>query len=87
MEESLSMEELNEIVIGVYEAEERRNRFLAAVNGIDYDKESSSEPGPKGDVSSREQVELRAKMRMEGKSTEEIEVAELANLGLVSEPW
>lgn len=84
----MSLDELDEIVLGIYEAEERNNKFLAAINGIRYDDDSPKDDGTNKGTVSRETIERRAKLRLEGKSEEEIETAELAALGLVaSEPW
>jgi len=87
LEEELSLDELDEIILGIYEAEERRDKFVAAVNGLDYDGDSTESDNPQGTVS-RETIERRAKLRLEGKSEEEIESADLESLGLfAAESW
>lgn len=67
LEESLTVEELLELVKGRSDEEYRGFRFAASLKGIDLDEEHRKEQG-----SSFDQIKARAEARLAGKSEEEM---------------
>jgi len=66
LESSLSMPELLSILKGIRDNEKRQQRFLAAIQGIDLDKEEDSVESQNKEVSTLEQVQARAVARITG---------------------
>lgn len=68
----ITLEELNAILNAAREKEHNRNRFMAAIQGIDIDKDQKDE------VKNRfEKVQQRVQARLQGKSEEQLEYDEL----------
>ena len=65
LESSLSMPELAATLKAVYEAERRRQKFMAALQGIDID-ENSEEPKEESRIPSVEEIQARAVARLTG---------------------
>lgn len=72
MEEVLNIEELNAIIAAARERETRANRFLAAVNGIDMDKQLAE-----SNKERFERIEREARAQLAGLTPEELEFGEL----------
>jgi hypothetical protein len=64
MEDSLTLDELYLLRNALYEAEHRRNKFAAALKGIDIDEDSESS-------SDFEEVQRRVQADLGGKSEQE----------------
>lgn len=79
LEDSISVHELSQILRGIREREEKEQRFLAAINGIDLDDAQQDQGG-----SSFEDVKARAEARLKGESEVEKDEREFAELGLVA---
>lgn len=83
MENSLTLDELDAIIVGMNEQEADRQRFLAAVNGLDLEEDRDES------LPSADEVRARVAARLAGKSEEEIkaqtEVEELASMGIFRE--
>jgi len=65
LEESLSVEELQELATAAYDMEYRKMRFAASLKGIDLDKETKQQNG-----SSFDQIRLKAEAKLAGKDEE-----------------
>jgi hypothetical protein len=65
LESSLSMPELAATLKAIYEAERRRQKFMAALQGIDID-ENSEEPEEESRIPSVEEIQARAVARLTG---------------------
>ena len=68
MEECLTLQELNALVEGAQKKEERHNRFMAAVQGIDLGEEEAPD-----DVPTFEEVKRRAEAIRRGLSETEVD--------------
>lgn len=64
MEDELTLEELYLLVDSDYRREHRRNKMLAAVNGIDLDENNKDE--------AFEKIKAKAQAELTGKSEEEL---------------
>lgn len=75
MEEELSLPELNAILNAGREREYTRNKFTAALKGIDLDKNSES----RGETNEErfERIKRQAEAKASGKSETEIEFSDL----------
>lgn len=62
MEDTLTVDELYLLVEAIHRKESRHNKFMAALNGVDLDKESGE--------SDFERVQIRAQAALAGKSEE-----------------
>lgn len=71
LEDCLSLPELELILRASREAEKRQNKFLAALQGIDLDKENLEEA-----QEAFNRVERRVQARLSGASEEQIEHGE-----------
>ena len=78
LEESLCLAELELILESSREEKRQQNRFLAALQGVDLDKEQH------GDLPTFDDIKRRAQGKMTGKSEEEIDFAEV---GIEIEEW
>ena len=65
MEDDLTLEELYLLVEAQHRAEHRRNKFVAAMQGVDLDEEANDADFDK--------VKLRAEAALAGKSEDEFE--------------
>lgn len=68
LEESLNLEELEAIVLAARDREDRNNRFMAAIQGIDLDA------GTKDTQSKFEEVQRRVEAKLTGKSEQSLEL-------------
>jgi hypothetical protein len=71
MEDSLSMPELTVTLNAIRETEERRNRFAAAIQGIDLDKDTDGGKGQK------EWEDMKARVYSGGTATDSNDVTAL----------
>lgn len=71
MEENLSLPELEAILDASRKKEHARNRFAAALKGVNIDEDEDSEE------STFERVEIRGKARLAGVSADQLEFEEL----------
>lgn len=72
LEEALNLEELNAIIAAAREREQRSNRFHAAINGIDMDKQLAE-----SNKERFERIEREARAQLSGLTPEELEFGEL----------
>jgi len=72
LEEALNLEELNAIISAAREREQRSNRFHAAINGIDMDKQLAE-----SNKERFERIEREARAQLSGLTPEELEFGEL----------
>lgn len=68
LEMNINLDELQLILDAAREAEHRRHRFMAAIQGIDIDKGARGESKEKFDA-----VQQRVNARLQGKTTEQLE--------------
>jgi len=71
LEESINLDELRVILKASNEREMRHNRFMAAIQGIDIDKDDEAES-----QEAFERAQRRAEARLSGRSENEIEFDE-----------
>lgn len=69
LEASINLEELKAILDAAREREGRHQKFLAAIQGIDLDKGAKESQKAKF-----EEVQQRVNARLQGKSTEQLEM-------------
>jgi hypothetical protein len=75
LESSLNLEELEAVVKAARDREHRTNKFLAALKGIDIDKDSQS--------SAQERVEeLKRKVELQRLGAKKVEKKELMDFGI-----
>lgn len=67
----MSLAELNQVLESSRKAKKEQNTFLAAIQGIDLEKNSKSE------TSDFEEVKRRAQARLAGMSEEELDLSEV----------
>lgn len=79
LEENLSLAELNQTLDAARKAKHEQNKFLAAIQGIDLDKNSKN-----NEVPSFEEMQRRAKAKIHGMTEEQIDLAEV---GIQIEEW
>lgn len=70
MEENLNLFELEKILDAAREQEHKRQKFAAALQGVDLDENTNKD-------SSFEEVKRRAEAKLKGVSEEEIEFADI----------
>lgn len=70
LEEALSLPELESLRGAIYDREQRHNRFMAAIKGIDLDEGESGKD-------KFEEVKRKAEARLAGKSEEELTLADM----------
>lgn len=73
MEENLSLPELEHILKAAREAEYRRQKFAAALKGVNLDEQREEA----GDALTYADVERRVKAKLAGKSEEQVELDEV----------
>lgn len=66
MEDNITIEELYALQAALYRQEHRRNRFAAALKGVDLDKESATE-----EEDPFERIKRKAEAELAGKSEQE----------------
>lgn len=72
LESKINIDELQAILEAAHKREERNQRFMAAIQGIDIDK------GAKEDAEERfNAVQMRVQARLQGMSVEQLEYDEL----------
>lgn len=69
LENSINLDELQAVLEAGREKEQRHNRFMAAINGIDLDKENKNNAQAKFD-----EVQRRVEAQLTGKSEKAIEL-------------
>lgn len=79
IEDNLTLDELQAILEASREQEYRRQKFAAALKGVDLD----AQKGGSGDASF-EEVKRRAEAKLRGVSEEEIEFSEIG-IGIIEE--
>ena len=72
LEMHISLDELKMILDASRERDHNRNRFMAAIQGIDIDKDAKNSAREKFDA-----VQQRVNAKLQGKSTEQLEYDEL----------
>lgn len=73
LETSLSMSELIATLGAMHEKENRQNKFLAAIQGIDLSEQSKNTNEDSG-VSTLQDIEARAHARLTGNATESMAI-------------
>jgi len=79
MEESISVIELSQILNAKHEQENKEQRFLAAINGIDLGEATQD-----GEAPSFEDIKARAESKIKGENEVDKEMREFAEMGLVA---
>lgn len=73
LEDNLTLEELNLLIRAGHKKEERLHRVLAAVNGIKWDSDETTETGEEA----MERIKKQALAMSLGKTVEELELEEI----------
>ena len=73
LEDNLTLDELNLMLKAGHKQEERLHRVLAAVNGIKWDSEETTETGEEA----MERIKKQARALSLGKTVEELELEEI----------
>lgn len=73
LEDNLTLDEITLLLKAGHKKEERLHRVLAAVNGIKWDSEETTETGEEA----MDRIKKQARAMAQGKSLEELELEEI----------